>query len=223
MHNAPPAYAEQRAGIVHPSPYSTVYRVMQTKQPAQIADITGLQAYTEGDPWLISAFSLGGYRGVLSVPMLHDDELIGTITIFRQEAWTFSDKQIGLLTNFAKQAVIAIENARLLNELRESLEQQTATSEVLKVISSSPANIQPVLDIIGERAEKLCDAEISLVSIVDGDLIRLASIHGMTEAGVEGLGAYILCDARTRRSRRVRSEPAAFVMSRTCLVILNIK
>ena len=104
-----------------------------------------------------------------------------------------------MLVNFSKQAVIAIENARLLNELRqrttdltertadltEALEQQTATSDVLRVISSSPTDIQPVLETIGERAEKLCDAEICTVSIVDGELIHLASIHGMTEVGVE--------------------------------------
>jgi GAF domain-containing protein len=77
MHNAPPAYAERRAGVLQPSPYSTVYRAAQTKQPAQIADITKLQAYVEGDPWLISFVSLGGYRGALAVPMLHDDEVIG--------------------------------------------------------------------------------------------------------------------------------------------------
>jgi signal transduction histidine kinase len=119
--------------------------------------------------------------------MLKDNELVGVIAIYRQEVRPFTDKQIALVQNFAAQAVIAIENARLLNELRESLEQQTATSEVLKVISSSPANIQPVLEIIGERAEKLCEADTSIVSVVEGELIHLASIHGVTEAGEEAI------------------------------------
>src|SRR6516165_6824609 len=110
---------------------------------------------------------------------------VGVMNLWRTQVRPFSDKHIELVTSFASQAVIAIENTRLLNELRESLEQQTATSDVLRVISSSPADIQPVLETIGERAEKLCDAEISGVSIVDGELIRLASVHALTEAGVE--------------------------------------
>jgi GAF domain-containing protein len=133
-----------------------------------------------------------GFRTLLGVPTLRDGVPAGVLTLMRTTMRPFTEQQIGLVTTFADQAAIAIENVRLFEaeqqrtrELSESLEQQTATYDVLRVISSSPADIQPVLETIGERAEKLCDAEISGVSIVDGELIRLASVHGMTEAGVE--------------------------------------
>jgi signal transduction histidine kinase len=181
MHNAPPAYAEQRAGILHPSPNTTSYRAIQTKQPAQIADITKLQAYVEGDPWLTSAVSLGGHRGALSVPMLHDDELIGVITIFRQVAGAFTDKQIELLTNFARQAVIAIENTRLLNELRQSLQQQTATAEVLQVINSSAGSLRPVFEAMLDKAMQLCEAAFGGIWTLEGDRYAAVALQGVPE------------------------------------------
>jgi GAF domain-containing protein len=135
-----------------------------------------------------------GFRTNLSVPLLRDGTTIGVLALHRHKVNPFTDKQIELATTFADQAVIAIENVRLFEaeqqrtrELSESLEQQTATSEVLKVISSSPTNIQPVLEIIGERAEKLCEADTSIVSVVEGELIHLASIHGVTQAGEEAI------------------------------------
>jgi class 3 adenylate cyclase len=126
-------------------------------------------------------------RSQAFTPLSRQGEAIGVMIVARSEVRPFKQAELDLMTGFADQAVIAIENARLLKELRESLEQKTATSEVLSVISSSPDNIQPVLEIIGERAEKVCDAEVSVTSIVDGDLIRLASVHGVTEAGVEAV------------------------------------
>jgi GAF domain-containing protein len=156
-------------------------RALLEGRVVQIPDVTA-------DPeYLIEAQRLGGFRTALGVPMLREGVPIGILSLVRSEVRPFTEKQIELVTTFADQAVIAIENARLLSELRESLKQQTATSEVLNVISRSPANIQPVLDIIGERAEKLCEADTCIVSIVEGELIHLASIHGMTEAGEEAV------------------------------------
>ena len=185
--NMPPALAKAfgQHGIFEPTPGSHLDRLRQTKQVSHTADDTAeaVQGF---------AAKYGGARSVIAVPMLRDDMLVGAILIYRQEVRPFTDKQIELVKNFAAQAVIAIENTRLLNELRqrtddltELLEQQTATSDVLRVISNSPADIQPVFETIGERAEKLCNAEISGVSIVDGELIRRVSVHGMTEAAVE--------------------------------------
>jgi two-component system, NtrC family, sensor kinase len=145
--------------------------------------------------------------------MLKENELVGAIAIYRQEVKPFADKQIALVQNFADQAVIAIENTRLLNELRESLQQQTATSDVLKVISSSLNDLKPVFETIGQRAERLCDAEISVITMVDGDLIRLVSIDGVAEEGIDAVRRAFPMrrDAETVTARTIRSAAICHV------------
>src|SRR5262249_3789061 len=148
-------------------------------------DIALDEGYITRDPLFVSGVELAGFRTFVIVPMLKENEVIGSISIYRQEVRPFSDKQIELVTNFAAQAVIAIENTRLLNELRESLQQQTATSEVLQVISSSPGELQPVFDAMLANATGICEAKFGTLYLRDGDTFHAASLHNAPPAFVE--------------------------------------
>src|SRR5262249_37773366 len=124
-------------------------------------------------------------RTFVSVPMLKDDELVGAINLYRQEVRPFTDKQIELVKNFAAQAVIAIENARLLNELRESLQQQTATADVLKIISSSPGDLQPVFDAMLENVTRICDAKSGNMFLFADNAFQAVAIHNAPPVSAE--------------------------------------
>ena len=168
VYGAPAAYREMllRAAI-RPGPDTGLGMLLKTKRFVQIDDITKGKAYLERDPLRVATVELGGGRTLAEVPLLKDGELIGSINIYHQEVKPFTEKQIEPLTNFATQAVIAIENTRLLNELRESLQ---ATAEVLQVISSSSGDLQPVFEAMLEKAVRICDAKFGNIYRWDGAL-----------------------------------------------------
>jgi two-component system, NtrC family, sensor kinase len=159
----------RKGRLYEPSPEVPLARVRDTRAPVHVADMREDRSYLDGELLPRTAVEIAGMRTLLSVPMLKDVDVVGAIAIYRTEVRPFSDKQIELLASFASQAVIAIENARLLNELRESLQQQTATSEVLQVISSSPGELTPVFNAMLENACRICDAKFGTMFRFDGD------------------------------------------------------
>jgi class 3 adenylate cyclase/putative methionine-R-sulfoxide reductase with GAF domain len=189
MYGAPAAVNEWwRANpTIRPGPRTGLARLVRTKQVNQTEDLRAGAAYAERDPLRVATVELAGARTLVDIPLLKDDVLVGAIVIYRQEVRLFAGKEIELLTNFAAQAVIAIENARLLNELRQSLEQQTAAADVLRIIASSRGELDPVFKTMLENARHVCDAKFGILMLCESDGFRSVAIDGAPPAYTEAM------------------------------------
>ena len=198
-YNVPPTFAEAEGMVFRPAPGGALDEVLNTGRTAHVSDLAATRSYIERHPRAVEAVEIAGIRTTLGVPMVKDNDLIGIIGLFRQQVRPFNDKQIELVTDFAVQAVIAIENARLLNELRqrtadlgqrttdltEALEQQTATSEVLQVISSFAGELDPVFQAMLEKAAGICDVTYGNIYRWDNGVFQLVATHNTPRAFVE--------------------------------------
>src|SRR5262245_9965404 len=171
---------ETRAVLQEPQRFGRpFFRASGPWKPGQILDARETEAYRRREP-LALAYHVEqeGMRTLLNVPLVSDARYLGAISLYRRDVRAFTEKETALLQAFAAQAVIAIENASLFNETKEALEQQTATAEILRVISSSPTDLQPVMEAVAENAARVCGATDSLIFRLDGDDLRLVTVHG---------------------------------------------